>query len=300
MARHAPGFKPGATAGKNEFFKWELHKDNELVAKELTSEVEDEPEDVQAVTPADWQALLQKLSRQYPFTWASRQPAKTSVSALRRSAVQEDEEARRAGFVARPYRPTTRDTADRSATAQDRGHAHHTFLQQVSLAIDGRLRSLETEAQRLCEDGLIKADEIKLLDFKALAAFFSSELGTRIRTVQDFVHRELPFTARFSPLEIARLTGESAPTANADADFVLVQGVADLVVILPEQIWLLDFKTDKVPVKKIQERARLYGPQLQLYSAALAAIYKRPVTESWLYFLDAAQAVSVPAQVPSI
>jgi len=70
-----------------------------------------------------------------------------------------------------------------------------------------------------------------------------------------------------------------------DDEFVVVQGVADLAVILPEAIWLVDFKTDRVSAGELPERARLYAPQLKLYARALSQIYRRPVTECWLYFL---------------
>jgi ATP-dependent helicase/nuclease subunit A len=108
------------------------------------------------------------------------------------------------------------------------------------------------------------------------------------------VRRELAFTARFSPAELAAITGvKSEP--GLEAEFVVVQGVADLVVLLPEEIWLADFKTDAVRPAELPEKKRLYAPQLKLYRQALEKIYSRPVTERWLHFLSARRTVNVEA-----
>jgi ATP-dependent exoDNAse (exonuclease V) beta subunit len=67
----------------------------------------------------------------------------------------------------------------------------------------------------------------------------------------------------------------------------VVQGAADLAVVLPGEIWLLDFKTDAIGPNELADKARLYAPQLKLYAQALARIYRRPVSAAWLYFLGA-------------
>ena len=68
-------------------------------------------------------------------------------------------------------------------------------------------------------------------------------------------------------------------------EFVVVQGVADLVVIQPEEIWLLDYKTDQVRPEMLDDRIKAYTPQLAVYALALSRIYQRPVTRRWLHFL---------------
>ena len=75
-------------------------------------------------------------------------------------------------------------------------------------------------------------------------------------------------------------------------EFIVVQGVVDLAVLLPEEIWLIDFKTDRVAPKQIAARAQEYEPQIRLYAGALSRIYCRPVSGCWLYFLT--QKKSVP------
>ena len=67
--------------------------------------------------------------------------------------------------------------------------------------------------------------------------------------------------------------------------------MADLAVILPREIWLVDFKTDALKPDELADKVRLYTPQLKLYALALARIYGRPVTECWLHFLARAESV---------
>jgi ATP-dependent helicase/nuclease subunit A len=102
----------------------------------------------------------------------------------------------------------------------------------------------------------------------------------------------LPFTARFNPSEIAKIKGEK-PEAGLENEFVVVQGVADLVVLLPQEIWLVDFKTDRVRPGELAGKIQTYKVQLEFYSAALARIYNRPVSVCALHFLDARKTVDV-------
>ena len=104
--------------------------------------------------------------------------------------------------------------------------------------------------------------------------------------------RELAFTARFSAQAVGTLLGEP-PEAGLSGEFVVVQGVADLVVLMPQELWLLDFKTDAVKRDQLPAKVQQYEPQMKLYARALSQIYSRPVTDCWLYFLDCRSGVRV-------
>jgi ATP-dependent helicase/nuclease subunit A len=122
------------------------------------------------------------------------------------------------------------------------------------------------------------------LDFEGLAAFWSSVVGRQLVGVSDAIRRELPFTARFSPSELARLGCSEFAPAGAD-EIVVVQGAIDLAAFLAEEIWLLDFKTDHFPADQLEIKAAGYRPQIALYADAITKIYQRPVTRRWLHFL---------------
>jgi ATP-dependent helicase/nuclease subunit A len=174
----------------------------------------------------------------------------------------------------------------------DFGNAHHTFLQFVSLDHVDSAAKLEAEAERLVRQKSLTPEEAALLDFNGLAAFWRSAVGERIRAQKDAVRRELRFTARLPGNDIAELVGETAAQELGN-EFVIIQGVVDLAVLLQEEIWLVDFKTDAVKAHELQDKARIYESQLKLYARALSEIYQRPVSETWLYFLSIGESVKI-------
>jgi ATP-dependent helicase/nuclease subunit A len=235
---------------------------------------------------------LQKiLEWKYPFVSATKSKAKSSVTELRRAAEELDEEAeqifkfrssakRRAGTLAQP-------TQKRKLSAAEAGAAHHKFLQHVALNKTGAEAMLAAEAQRLEREKRLSADERTALDLEALVAFWNSPLGKKIRAQPpESVKRELPFTAKFSPVELAQITGMKVE-AGLENEFVVVQGVVDLAVLLPKEIWLVDFKTDDVAARDLPEKIKTHTPQLKIYAAALEKIFARKVTLRALHFLAA-------------
>ncbi len=99
-------------------------------------------------------------------------------------------------------------------------------------------------------------------------------------------------TARFRAAELEIITGRQAE-AGLEDEFVVVQGVADLAVLLPQEIWLVDFKTDVVNAGGLAEKVKGYRPQLQLYAAALEKVFGRAVTLRALHFLALGQTETV-------
>jgi ATP-dependent helicase/nuclease subunit A len=239
-------------------------------------------------------------SWKYPFTTATQRAAKSSVTALRRQAAEElDDEAEpvfRLQFSAKRLARTPAPPAvNPKLSAAETGTAHHKFLQQIALENANDVAALTLEANRLEQEKVLSADEHAALVLEDIAAFWNSEPGRKIRAQAATVRRELAFTARFSPAELAAITGaKSAP--ELEGEFVVVQGVADLVVLLPEEIWLADFKTDEIRPDGLPDKIKAYAPQLKLYAQALEKIYSRPVTERWLHFLSARKTVSAEAE----
>jgi ATP-dependent helicase/nuclease subunit A len=302
-----------ALAGVLPHLRWRIADDAELRDDSTGGSRSDkaQTQDLPELDAATAEKLCAMLSWEYPFAAATRRPAKSSVTALRRQAEELDDEAEQ---VFRPQfsekrlaRIGLRQTSPRRAlappaqnlkseirnpklSAAETGTAHHKFLQHVALENAADVAALELEAGRLEREKVLSAEERAALNLEDIAAFWSSEPGRKIRAQAASVRRELAFTARFSPAELAAITGvKSEP--GLEAEFVVVQGVADLVVLLPEEIWLVDFKTDEIAANELREKTRLYEPQLKLYAQALEKIYSRPVTARWLHFLPARKTV---------
>jgi ATP-dependent helicase/nuclease subunit A len=286
----------GETAGELPNLRWRIVADEELTGKSKIRIPKSEI-DLPTLDHATAEKLRATLSWEYPHAAATRLAAKSSVTALRREAEELDDEAEQI-FQPREFRqaaPAQKRKAEggkRKLSATEIGAAHHKFLQHLALEEAGDRAVLEAEARRLESEKNLSAEERAVLDLKTLADFWKSETGKKIRGQSKFVKRELPFTAKFSPAELAQILG-TGPEAGLEGEFVVVQGVADLVVLLPKEIWLLDFKTDEVRASELAAKAKLYAPQVKLYAAALGKIYARPVANRWLHFLALRRTVEI-------
>ena len=306
FTRTCAEIEPGSS-GENALLKWTIHDETSLVSPNAIVSPRESARPVDgAIDPATWKELEQRLAWTYPFAAATREPAKSSVTALRRQASAPEDDAdpskrvrlAAAGFQSRK-RPL-RHSKTGIGSAAEKGTAHHMFLERLNVAKTNSVAELKQEAQRLMRESSLTAEQFKLLDFESLAAFWNSDGGRRIREYSGSVHRELPFTARFNPEELSRIMRHQRNPALPD-EFHIVQGVADLVVLRPEEIWLVDFKTDELAANELDARVKSYSPQLILYALALQKIYRKPVTRCWIYFLSAKQerAVAIADLNPS-
>jgi ATP-dependent helicase/nuclease subunit A len=294
--------------------RWQLYQDEDLpitvasVAAEAGNSLD------RFLDPVQIEALRQRLTWKYPFAAATVEPAKTSVSELRRRVLEESETEVGHRLFLRRHKATL--TVSGALSAAEIGTAHHLFLQFVSLDNVGSVDQLASEAERLERSGVLSGQEREALDLPRIAEFWQSGVGRQILTCRCAVHRELPFTVRMSGIELGEVvrhsgdspgahpsralaeaidsgrTGQSVRTdsqfirlSELPDEFVVVQGVVDLAVIQPDSIWFLDFKTDDISGADGPQCATSYRPQLQLYSLAFERIYRRPVTQCWLHFL---------------
>jgi ATP-dependent helicase/nuclease subunit A len=281
--------------GESKDCRWILHDDASLVDAANAAEGA-KIETIVHLNKNDTERLRKKLSATYSFAAATEEPAKTSVSALRRRAMETLEQEETVEF----FRPRNRvpglatsETGEivPKKSSADVGTAHHRFLEQVSFEKLGGVGDLRAEAERMVTEGILSREQADWLKFDSLLDFWRSDFGQRILANKQNVRRELAFTARFSPVELQQ-GSNLAIAQEMENEFVVVQGVADVAVFLPKEIWLLDFKTDHVNSNGVKAKAAMYEPQLNLYAQALERIYGKPVTERWLHFL--ACGITVP------
>lgn len=279
-------------AGQNALLRWQVH-DLRAVDQAVDAAGEPAAGTLPAEAPSDaaLARLRQRLAWTYPHAAATREAAKSTVTALRRRLLLTDEEiAAPASYL--PQRGFERRPAAARLTAAEIGSAHHQFLQWLSLTSAGSEASLRAEAARLAEAGELTPAQVEALDFRALAAFWQSEVGLKIRSQAGAVHRELPFTARLNAADLRRLR-LLPPDHSLGDEFIVVQGIADLVVILERELWIADFKTDAARGPELEARIQQYTPQLQLYGLALGRIYGRPVAHLWLHFLTLGRTIEI-------
>jgi len=270
-----------ATEGKTPLFRWRIHGPGvaPAVAPAAQMNLAFKP----AIDASQSSELARRLEWNYPSPESTRENAKLSVTALREA----NEEA------AVPFGPRAvfRSRRDRSQlTPAEIGTAHHLFLQAMDLTHTSIPDHLEAEATVMVDQQILSPEQSEALDLKAIAAFWNSPAGQQILSSLSNIHREIPFSARFTRDDLMEA---GLATSLPKNEFVVVQGTIDLAVIRNDEMWILDFKTDTLKDSDLKFALNNYAPQLRLYASALGRIYKRPVTKRWLHFLTLRRTVEV-------
>ena len=218
----------------------------------------------------------------YPYRLAAALPRSGSASSLRKQDP--------------PFLPGEPGPADPAVSPVRKGLAYHQVLELLDPDRALSVESVLKACNELAAGGRISQAQLGLLDPGAIARFWNSETGERIRRSRRWIRRELPFEAAFSARELSRLGFDSIEFDGATAgEVAIVSGIVDLAVIRKEEIWILDYKTDRVGSREgIAARIRHHAPQVGLYRAAMERIYGRPVTQAWIHFLDAGATEAVP------
>lgn len=233
-----------------------------------------------AASGHDLLKLWRELKLKYDFAEATRHAAKSSVSSLRRALIEQDEESQ-------PYTFTLTQHG-----GVQRGLANHAFLEMLDLNAPLDVVGLKAQAGGFVQCGKLTAETEALLNCEAIARFWASPTGQRFLQNRAELHRELPFTMKLNRGDAAVLRPEWV-AAMGGGEFMVVQGIIDLAVVSPQEIWLLDFKTDAIGREGVQPHQTNYAPQLALYARALEKMFGRPVTSRQLHFLSTGETVDI-------
>lgn len=219
--------------------------------------------------------LLEKLRRNfeacYPRAALSELPAKLSVSGLAHGGEQP--------VLARPsflYRE--------GMTAAEKGTALHSVLQFADLK--AACAHLKEEVERLISEKYIDAHIAAQLDEKRIERFFHTDLAKRMLAAERLL-REYAF---LTAVPAKYVQPEIAPAFQNQP--VLVQGIADAVLINGDRAEIVDYKTDR---GKSEEQFReSYAQQLLLYKAAVEKRLPVKVTACTIYSFELGCEIDVP------
>jgi len=229
--------------------------------------------------------LERNFSWQYGHLQAADTPSKITATQLK-GRTMDQEAAQDAGQTqpkaATPlYRPQF--AAEKlGLTAAQRGSALHLVMQYLDFDRTGSAQEIAGQIRELVEREFIDRLQGEAADPERLAAFFRSELGKEVKAARP--HREF----KFSMLVPA---GDYCP--GVEGEELLLQGVVDCWFETEDGITVLDFKSDRVDVSTVEQRARDYRPQLEAYAHALTRLTGRPVTRRVLWFFALDRAVEV-------
>ena len=231
---------------------------------------------------ADEEALsrLEKnLAFRYPHDVAQTLPSKLTATELkgRREQDEDADEMLIAPAKKRWFTMPDLLSSQKPLSGAKRGTATHLALQYLDYGKTGSIEEIEREVERLCQSAFISQREAEAVDCAAIRELFRSELGQRMKNAQE-LRREFKFSLLCSARELLG--------AEADEE-LLLQGVVDCCMVEDGKLVIVDYKTDRIHSQvELEEKTRLYTPQLRAYAAALGRIFDMEVKECVLYFLS--------------
>lgn len=254
--------------------------------------------------PSVSDALEQQFTRRYAHEDLDGLFTKTTVTALKRAAIEEEEEGEGAVQEAPlpaagqqdPYIPRFARAKNISENEQERltGAQRGTAVHRCCELFDyqkwpdpGRVTAKEFQewAQESLKSGRMDEAYKDVLRFTVFRTFLHSDLAARMaRAAQSGdLWREQPFVL-------------GVPASRMDARFpeketVLVQGIIDAFFIEDGKIVLADYKTDYVT--RPEELKERYSTQLDIYADALTRILHREVKEKIIYSFRLGQEIRV-------
>ncbi len=204
------------------------------------------------------QSLKEGFAWVYPNEMLTALPAKVSVTSLVHK--EQSTALERPAFLAKD-----------GMSATEKGTALHAYLENADFAVlkaalaqgGAALRAaLAAETQRQISDRQLVPELAQKLDAAHLEAFFGGEAFARVCAAKQ-VHREYAFITGLPAHEVLAASGMQ----TAASDTVLVQGIADLVLVFDDHIELLDYKSDRS--KNAAALRKAYQSQLAYYAKAI-------------------------------
>lgn len=236
--------------------------------------------------------LVHSCSQSYAYASAVTLAAKQSVSDLTHrddafSRLDLERSLLRAPLATRPQKTSARPGRD----ARERGTALHLVMETLAIAPESppTVGGIRQHTQDLAAQGRIRAAAVAEADIEAIFRFFHGPTGSQCFTAGTQTWREWPFTLALPQSE----EEPSTEIAALDTDFVIVQGIIDLLIEGPDGILVVDYKTDTLSPDQLDERVASYRGQLDLYARAVEDILQKPVLGKVLYFTSLNREVRV-------
>jgi ATP-dependent helicase/nuclease subunit A len=221
--------------------------------------------------------IKKSIYRKYQYGDSHLIPAKTSVTELTH---RNDEYIKFNYSSSLSRQPSILSDMKNGKIPESRliGTASHLVISQIDLSEPVASQTIELVKEQLIEGKKITETIASHINSEAIAGFFDSKPGMLVLDKKNKVLREWPFT--FAERKM-------------NDDFIIVQGIIDMLIQTPDCLVIVDFKTDKVTQKQVNQRTELYRGQLEMYSRAAQSIIKAKTISKWLYFLNPQIAVEV-------
>lgn len=230
-----------------------------------------------AAKPCDVDAVLKRVLFHYPNYFDTVLPSKITVTEVKRRTQEEE-----TGVYLYPHKAETKAFSG-ALTSAEIGTAYHTVFEKIDLSKPlENVDVCQNEIARIFEGGFLTEEEQKAINPEKISVFFGSDIGKMMRSCEN-VHREVMFGISYQANKLLE-------EFKSEKDIYL-QGTIDCVIELENELYILDYKTDRTDNPK--ETANKYRVQLWCYSQAAERIFKKKVTKKIIYLLDKGRAVDV-------
>lgn len=223
------------------------------------------------LNPGEDEEVKKLLEFEYPFGNMWEIPSKVTVTELKRmkEALLSDD--------AMPLYPDisikTPSFIEKEKISSARaGQLMHFVMQSIDINTT-ELEEVEKFVESLAEKNILTTEEAEIIDCRKIAAFFSSELGQRMKKA-DKVFREEPFAMS---IPASAVTGREEDKNQQ----IMVQGIIDCYFFEGDKIVLVDYKTDKKCDR--ETILRNYKKQIDIYAEALEKKYFQKIYEKFIY-----------------
>ncbi|WP_462408935.1 helicase-exonuclease AddAB subunit AddA [Neobacillus sp. Marseille-QA0830] len=238
--------------------------------------------------------VISRLSWQYPFLSSSTHRSKQSVSELKRQREVMDEQSG-TDIIQRFRKPILKRPKfmqEKSMSPTERGTAMHMVMQHVDLTQPVTEKSVSDQVHWMVANELLTDEQAGIINIPLIVQFFETELGKKFFKAKA-VHREVPFTLSLPAHDVY-------PDWNEGDEQIFIQGIIDCILEDETGIILIDYKSDGITdrykggfeqAKSILEDR--YKLQVNLYARAIEQIWKRPLTDKYLFFFDGAHVLKI-------
>ena len=240
------------------------------------AEPKPEQDEVQGEDEALYRTLCDEFAWQNPNAALQQVPAKVSVTAVTHR--EHEVRLQRPAFI--------KMKEHEGMTGTERGTAIHAFMQNIPME-GGVVPDLEAEVRRQIEEQLLDPELPGKVDLGVVKPLFQTALWQRVGAAQRIL-REEPFITSIAAGEIM----PDAVGTPAEHAQVLLQGIADAVLVFEDHAEILDYKTDGA--REAAYYLDAYAKQLQLYARAFAERLDVPVTKLTIYSFGMGAEIDVP------
>ncbi len=241
------------------------------------------PSDNNAAMPPSeekYNEIKKIIEFQYPHRNIFSLRSKYSVSDLKHQAMEESEllEARlEAPESDKPIPSFIRQPEQVSGVF--RGNAYHKVFELFEYDKAKDADSIRQMFNCWISEDRISKEYIDLIDVNHFVRFIESDLGQAMKKayLANTLFREQPFIMEINANEVE----EDMPADEK----VLVQGIIDAFYFYEEKIYIVDYKTDRIPQNADGEEIlrQRYAKQLVLYCEALSKITQKSVGGCYIY-----------------